>query len=336
MDLGVCASSHVHARGGRQSRAGLATLLAVAILAAVRRRVSSRKHSKRALRAVRSIALGAALAASLAPARALAFKCSRVGGDNGASLIWTQRSITWFADSALTSEIPDHSAALEEVKRSFHAWEEPACTDLKLPFGGEEAGLKAGYDPNGSNKNVVVFLTHGWPYDPSVVAVTTNAFDRDNGYIVDSDIEVNNMRFHFVIADATCVRATGKMDLRNTLTHEAGHFIGLDHPPDEARYADTTMFARAEACETKKRTLKQDDMDGVCFMYPPGERYKQCNPPDTASFKVVETKDGLGGCTCAAAAANRPSIAGAILFGLAGLALQQWRRRAQSPSTMPT
>ena len=69
------------------------------------------------------------------------------------------------------------------------------------------------------------------------------------------------------------------MGLQNTVTHEAGHFLGLAHPceadPGTAtangvpvcsghpEMASVTMFPSASPGEISKRTLAADDVVGV-------------------------------------------------------------------------
>ena len=53
-------------------------------------------------------------------------------------------------------------------------------------------------------------------------------------------------------------------DLQNTITHEAGHFVGLAH----SNVAGATMNPTTSPGETAKRSLSADDIAGVCAIYP--------------------------------------------------------------------
>lgn len=246
---------------------------------------------------------------------AYAFKCSRVGANFGPSLVWTERRIPWYASESLFDIYPDRMAAEEDIRASFMAWEEVACSDMELPLAAVIPGLQAGYDEMGDNRNVVVQIPAGWPYDQGAIAVTTSAYDTRSGVVVDADIEINSEHFQFTRVDDSCDPKQGTMDLRNALTHEVGHVIGLEHPPSSPRYAATTMFASAPPCEQKKRTLEDDDIDGICSIYPLGNPTQQCYPPDGPSFVPVDSDDGFGGCS-AAAHGGRSSLFGALLAGL--------------------
>lgn len=260
----------------------------------------------------------------LLPQTAEAFECSRTGTSFGASLIWTQREVPWNAGRDFFKLIDDDEALTRDVTfASFAAWEGPACSDLRFPFAGV-ADVQAGYnDEGGPNQNVLVAVHRGWLYQTGAIAVTTTAYDPATGIVVDADIEVNAVHFTFVDVQTSteCGDAMRKMDLRNTLTHEIGHVLGLEHPPNLPRYTEATMFASAPACETKKRTLAQDDIDGLCFIYPAGGEAQQCYPPDGPQFYMVESDDGFGGCQ-----ALRGDTVSLFGLGLVGLWLGRRRR----------
>ena len=52
--------------------------------------------------------------------------------------------------------------------------------------------------------------------------------------------------------------------MQNVATHEIGHFIGIGHTNDP----EATMYSNMGSGETKKRSLEQDDIDAVSFLYP--------------------------------------------------------------------
>lgn len=258
-----------------------------------------------------------------------AYRCSRTGSELGPSLIWENRRIEWVADDALGQDITDDAAELAAIRAAFDAWNTPDCSDLEFVFSGTRANVQAGASAGGPYQNVVVFLSEGWPYERGVIAVTTNAYQPSTGVVYDADIELNDQHFKFVLADRGCDARPGTMDLQNTLTHEVGHIIGLDHPPSTRANEDVTMFASAPPCETGKRSLEQDDIDGLCAIYPKGQPNQQCFVPEQPSFLVVDEDDDLGGCSCASAPRARGVPAAILLLGFL-----LWRRRGASQPPM--
>ena len=108
-------------------------------------------------------------------------------------------------------------------------------------------------------------------YSSSLLAITSLTYDRQSGVLVDADIEINDWNHIFSSQDSA---VQGANDLENTLTHEIGHLLGMDHSED----VDATMYGQAPDAEDKKRTLENDDVDGVCDLY------KDYTIPDTASL----------------------------------------------------
>ena len=53
-------------------------------------------------------------------------------------------------------------------------------------------------------------------------------------------------------------------DFQNCFTHELGHLLGLN---DENSKSDSTMYSVTALGETKKRTLAQDDKNGIGAIY---------------------------------------------------------------------
>ena len=237
------------------------------------------------------------------------------------------------------------------VRASADSWSNPqiACTDLRFTIVEvDEAQAPAKRD----DANRIGFRTtewRKWPcdptkekcalYDPAAIALTTVTSNKNSGEILDADMEINAVhnKFADVEADGSKHASVSELhDLQNTITHELGHLVGIDHncygripargiPKDdkgqEAPACDTagpeireaTMFSQAQRKETGKRTLAQDDRNAACGVYPVG--YQSPFLPKDIS--------GTGGCAYGRHPA--PSAAGAML--LLGLALLLARRR---------
>lgn len=141
-------------------------------------------------------------------------------------------------------------------------------------------------------------------HQPGELALTT-VWSRACGEIVEADVEVNASK-DFAWADLSVTDDPGLQDLQNALTHELGHFIGLDHTCLLARLVDpttglpiepvdntgakvplctpevsvtireATMFPSAQPGDVTKRTLSADDRLGLCEIYPKGTTPQHC------------------------------------------------------------
>lgn len=231
---------------------------------------------------------------------------------------WENLCISWYMNEAGTKSIPgaaDGTAGqgLEDtIKASFDTWNAVTCQDLKLVYGGRTDDDRAATD---GKANIVVFRDDDWRFaSKTAFAITSVTYNPDSGLIVDADIEMNAFYHTFTIGDQDV-----NIDVQNTITHEVGHFVGLDHTP----VPNATMVASAAVGETLKRSLESDDIEGVCSIYPTEARTDACSTPPP-HVKTDDTTDD-GCCTTAPGSPSRTPIY-AIL---AGIGLVIWRRRAR-------
>jgi uncharacterized protein (TIGR03382 family) len=110
------------------------------------------------------------------------------------------------------------------------------------------------------------------------------------------------------------------IDLQNTLTHELGHAMGLDHVASPG----STMEPTAPPGETQKRILDDGTAAGFCSVYPRGRPSLQCVDPDTVNERLVARGQGLSGLGCASSGGpGAPSL----LLALLGLLRRRPRGR---------
>lgn len=126
------------------------------------------------------------------------------------------------------------------------------------------------YNRYSGNANIIMFRRNGWPYPDAstVLGLTTVTFESKTGIIRDVDIEINATRFEITTEDAGVA-----YDLQSILTHEVGHFLGLAHSND----LEATMYAKHKGGSTELRTLADDDVAGVCLIYPPAAMPGPCD-----------------------------------------------------------
>jgi hypothetical protein len=216
--------------------------------------------------------------------------------------------------------------------------ESVACSGFELQISVEEnSDAPAAND----GKNNMVFRRSAWPYDPSALAITTVFARQDTGIILDADVELNAVdggRFKWGDLVAGIGTGVHVEDLQNTLTHEFGHLLGLDHNcflsgasrrgvdnngvqvPDCDRASqeiqDATMFAAVAPGDTMRRTLTDDDIAGSCAIY-----------PASSAASCTDSGDGMaGGCSFGG---RQGRAAGLVLaLGLISAAIRRrWRPR---------
>lgn len=223
------------------------------------------------------------LVAPLAEAQTAPFKCSTLMGNENITQVWQSRCIPYWI--SLHGTVLDGKQTL--VRDCFDQWAKPACTDLVFTYSGTTAAV-AGYsdlDPY-SNQNVIVSIESESEWvdskqealEPGLLAITLTTYLAATGEIIDADILLHASRFTFEdVRDrvACLARVKQPFDLRNTLTHEMGHWIGFGH----SDVVNSTMQASAMECEIIKRDLLQQDIDGLCTVYPKGGETATCKPP---------------------------------------------------------
>jgi hypothetical protein len=259
----------------------------------------------------------------------------------GAPMFWNRTVITLHAYLGDPPEPLNTVDLLFAAQSAAAVWgrDRIGCTSLELRIAGtQERSAPVELD----HVSRLTFRRESWCkeprgaadscYDPLALAVTSVFARKSDGEIVDADIEINAVTFKWADLARNPEGASSLQDIQNTLTHELGHFIGLDHTcyianprpgaaDDKGRPVPscgeaseeiraTTMFAAVIPGDLERRTLSPDEVKAVCEVYPPVDLVLEAGRPQG----------------CALAGGGGPGAAGLVLLALL---LRTFRRAAR-------
>lgn len=175
-------------------------------------------------------------------------------------VVWTQ-DLAWQLNNQGSQSLPDLDAVEQILLDSYASWEDPTCTAFTARYDGRTGRRSTN---NGDDLTVHGF-TSSWPAsygDPnSVLGNTVALFNQAR--MLETDVTFNEEVWVFV--DGNPAAFSLEADLQSIATHEFGHALGLDHTDAP----DATMQGSYDG-GTRYRTLANDDVDGVCALYPLG------------------------------------------------------------------
>jgi hypothetical protein len=282
------------------------------------------------------LALGAALLLGAAPASAFCRSTTCTGDcprdDDGCKttghpLAWPGVCVGFSLQKDGTANLP-----LDQVRpvieQAVATWADLDCgagtTSIAFSELDDVSCHATEYNPSGANANIILFQDDQWRYhgEFDTLAKTTVTFDPDTGDILDADIEVNFAYNEFTVGDGHVV-----YDLQSVVTHEFGHFLGLDHTPD----LSATMYSGYDEGSTELRSLEADDVAALCAVYPPG-RSGKCDPTPRGGLGdacVQAHADDGSAKGCAIAPAPSTNATGLLLLTSALLGTARRRRRTK-------
>jgi hypothetical protein len=262
--------------------------------------------------------------------------------------VWWRNACVGYDIQRNASKWVSYAQAENVVKVAFAKWTQAACpadaagrtrASIQVNDLGAVDCARVGYNKDGApNQHVIIFRDDVWPYpndSTNTLGLTTVTFDANSGEIYDADTEINGT---VPLSVSDPVDSNG-YDLASIVTHEMGHFLGLAHSADSS----ATMYARYLPGSTSMRTLTDDDIAGLCSIYPPNAT-RVVDPSVAAGGSIAE--DGCnatprhgfsqecdaiagGGCALGSSdATGEPRWPGAVVGSLAAVGVGRARRRA--------
>ncbi len=200
---------------------------------------------------------------------------------------------------------------LERIVRTcFDTWEDVPCSYFYFIETEPSKVDSVGINLSHGNVNLLVWREDigDWPTDENVVGWTTVQSDLNTGEILDVDIEFNGAWWDFGTLNEGAENSQ-IVDFANAITHEIGHTIGFSHVRD----TESTMYESSDADETKKRSLSESDIEGLCTLYPVDQDPGVCEEPhcgldlegDSQSCDKEDSVDSTCACRPISAQASR-------------------------------
>ncbi len=198
------------------------------------------------------------LLSGLIPSPAGAYKLEH--DDQGHVLHWSSENFP--VSYWITTSTPVPFDVFSRVTAaSFGTWQ--AVRDAAITF--RSAGTTDKKAPAFDGENCIMMGREVSGGD--VIGQSYIFYSTDDGRILDVDIVLNSSY------PWSTDGAPKKMDVQNALTHEIGHFCGLDDLYGEGD-KEKTMYGYMGYGETKKRTLTADDAAGLAAIYPIGHPHE--------------------------------------------------------------
>ena len=181
---------------------------------------------------------------------------------------WSKNAmpVEWKLSEKCSSDL-SFSKCYQAMQDSFDTWSNVSCSYMQWQYGGTttlDSSSWGGFTWQVDGVNLMVWEEKDWPNDmDGAIAVTAPIFQRYGvALFQDTDIMFNGVDFIWGVGGEI-----NRMDVANIATHEIGHALGLDHSSDRS----ATMYYATSQGITANRSLAQDDINGICAIYPLAE-----------------------------------------------------------------
>jgi hypothetical protein len=176
-------------------------------------------------------------------------------------------STGWHLPSSVTYRLNTSSApggissVLATVAgNAFSQWSSAVSGKVQFTRGSNTSVSRAQFD----GQNIIAFGRTS----ASALAVTYTWYNQTTGLVSETDT-IFNSRYSWSWVDQSVHSGcafSNSYDVQDILTHETGHWMGLDDTYDTS-FTDNTMFGYGSTKEVKKDTLSSGDVVGVNSIY---------------------------------------------------------------------
>lgn len=144
------------------------------------------------------------------------------------------------------------------AQNGFNDWS--AATGGKVSFikGSDTTVDRQSYD----RKNIVAWGR----LSGSALGVTYIRYNSTTGTAIDVDT-ILNKRYSWKWANSNICADNSAYDAEDILTHEQGHWIGMNDEYDALNFSNATMYGYGSKGEVKKVTLTTGDINGATAIY---------------------------------------------------------------------
>ncbi len=142
------------------------------------------------------------------------------------------------------------SCQYNAMKRGAQSWNAVGCSGFTFR---QDNPVKIDRPvPSKDGRSHITYSSAGGAL--AVTYLMNNSSSRECDMIIDNGVNFN------CGPDAS---RWNEYDLEGVVCHEEGHMLGLGHSSVQA----ATMYYAIGAGDDSKRSLHQDDIDGVCYLY---------------------------------------------------------------------
>lgn len=169
--------------------------------------------------------------------------------NSGVDIKWSTSDETYYVNEA-----GGPAGSLASIQAGAQAWTDVSASSFTFIYSGATTSTAHGIN---DGSNIILF---GPIETAGVLARNSYWYSSSTGEIIDSDIKFNT---NYTWATDGSVTAH---DIQSIATHEMGHSLSLKDLYNDSD-SEKTMYYGSAKGEIKKRTLDQDDINGISYLY---------------------------------------------------------------------